>query len=113
MLFPDPGQSRTFDQFSPAAATRLPQVAKSAVLAGYNVAAPGAATFVAAPENDAVPGSFWRRKILAGRLPDPGRPGEVDISFTLAQTSHLGVAVAAVPGQSAARTRPTEILRSE
>ena len=34
---------------------------------------------------------MWRRKILAGRLVDPARPDQVDISFTLAQSSHLKV----------------------
>ena len=38
-----------------------------------------------------VPSRFWRRRILSGRLPDPARPDEADISFTLAQTAHLGV----------------------
>jgi ABC-type lipoprotein release transport system permease subunit len=90
LLFSGPGQSATFGQLSPAAAVRLPQVAQSAVAAGYNVVAPAVA-YLLAPENDAVPGSFWHRKILAGRLPDPARAGEVDISFTLAQASHLGV----------------------
>ena len=35
--------------------------------------------------------TFWRRKILAGRLPDPRRADEADISFTLAQARHLRV----------------------
>ena len=37
-----------------------------------------------------MPSRFWHRRILSGRLPDPARPGEVNISFTLAQTAHLG-----------------------
>ena len=37
----------------------------------------------------AIPGSFWKRKILSGRLADPARPGEVNVSFTLAQRFHL------------------------
>jgi len=74
LLFSGPGQSATFGQFSPTAAARLPQVAQSAVVAGYNVVTPAVA-YLLTPENDAVPGSFWRRKILAGRLPDPARPG--------------------------------------
>lgn len=35
-------------------------------------------------------GWFWHRRILSGRLADPARPDEVDISFTLAQSTHLG-----------------------
>jgi hypothetical protein len=34
---------------------------------------------------------FWHRRLLAGRLPDQGRPGEVDVSFTVAQLHHVGV----------------------
>ena len=90
MLFSYPGQSGTFGQFSPAAAARLPQAVQSAVIASYQVATPAAADLVA-PETGQVPGRFWRRRILAGRLPDPARPGEVNISFTLAQAAHLGV----------------------
>jgi ABC-type lipoprotein release transport system permease subunit len=90
MLFPFPGQSRTFGQFSLAAAARLPQAVQSAVLAAYTVAEPADANIVA-PESAVVPGRFWHRKILAGRLPDPARPGEVNISFSLAETSHLSV----------------------
>ena len=53
------------------------------------MASPAAAE-VFAPETDAVPSRFWHRRILSGRLPDPARPGEVNISFTLAQAAHLG-----------------------
>jgi hypothetical protein len=52
------------------------------------VASPAAAQVIA-PESAVVPTQFWRRRILSGRLPDPARPDEVDISFTLAQTAHL------------------------
>ena len=91
MLFSYPGQSGTFGQFSPAAAARLPQAVQSAVIASYQVATPAAADLVA-PETGQVPGRFWRRRVLlAGRLPDPARPGEVNISFTLAQAAHLEV----------------------
>ena len=90
LLFSFPWQSRTFGQFSLAAAARLPQVTQSAVLADYTVVNPASATLLV-PETDTVPGQFWHRKILAGRLADPARPGEVNISFTLAEASHLGV----------------------
>jgi hypothetical protein len=89
-LFSFAGQSGTFGHFSPAAAARLPQVVQSAVIVNYQVATPAAADLVA-PETGQVPGRFWHRRILAGRLPDPARPGDVNISFTLAQAEHLGV----------------------
>lgn len=66
LLYSFPGQSRTFGQFSLAAAARLPQVTESAVLADYTVVNPASATLLA-PETDVVPGQFWHRKILAGR----------------------------------------------
>ena len=90
LLFPFPGQSATFARFPVAAAGRLPQVARSALVGGYTVVAPASAELLA-PETDAVPGQVWHRKILAGRLADPARPGEVNISFTLAEAAHLGV----------------------
>jgi hypothetical protein len=90
LVFSFPGQSPTFGQISLAAAARLPQVTESAVLAGYTVLNPASANLIA-PETDAVPGRFWHRKILAGRLADPARPGEVNVSFTLAEALHLGV----------------------
>ncbi len=90
LLFSFPGPSQTFGHFSLAAAARLPQVTQSAILANYNAATPANAGIIA-PETSTVPAQFWHRKILAGRLADPGRPGEVNISFTLAQASDLGV----------------------
>ena len=90
LLFSFPGPSQTFGHFSLAAAAQLPQVTQSAILANYNAAAPANAGIIA-PETSTVPAQFWHRKILAGRLADPGRPGEVNISFTLAQASDLGV----------------------
>ncbi len=88
LLFSFPGTSRTFGQFSPQAVAAVPQARQSAILAGYPVASPAAAQVIA-PESTAVPTRFWRRRILSGRLPDPARPDEVDISFTLAQAAHL------------------------
>jgi hypothetical protein len=84
------GQSQTFAKVSLAAAGRLPQVTEFANLANYTAANP-ADVGIWAPATDAVPGRFWHRKILAGRLADPARPDEVTISFTLAQASHLSV----------------------
>ena len=88
LLFSFPGTSQTFGQFSPRAVAAVPQARQSAILAGYPVASPAAAQVIA-PESTAVPTRFWRRRILSGRLPDPARPDEVDISFTLAQAAHL------------------------
>ena len=89
LLFSFPEASRTFAQFSPREVAAVPQARQAAILAGYPVASPAAAQVIA-PESTVVPSQFWRRRILSGRLPDPARPDEVDISFTLAQTAHLG-----------------------
>ena len=89
LLFSFPGTSGTFAQFSPREAAAIPQARQAAILAGYPVASPAAAQVIA-PESTLVPSRFWRRRILSGRLPDPARPDEVDISFTLAQATHLG-----------------------
>ena len=90
LLFSFTGVSSTFGQFSPRAAAAVPQARQSAVLAGYPVASP-AAVQVIAPQSTVVPSRFWRRRIISGRLADPARPDEVNISFTLAQDAHLGV----------------------
>jgi ABC-type lipoprotein release transport system permease subunit len=89
LLFSFPGTSRTFGQFSPQEVAAVPQARESAILAGYPVVSPAAAQVIA-PESTLVPSRFWHRRILSGRLPDPARPDEVDISFTLAQAAHLG-----------------------
>jgi ABC-type lipoprotein release transport system permease subunit len=79
----DPG----FASFAPAAVLRLPQAVNAAVVKVFD-ASPGVVQFLA-PASDAVPGQFWARKILSGRLADPRRPGEINVSFTLAQRLHL------------------------
>ena len=66
---------------------RVPQAADAAVIKSFDVT-PGVVQFIA-PASNAIPGGFWKRKILSGRLADPARPGEVNISFTLAQRFHL------------------------
>ena len=66
---------------------RVPQAADAAVIKSFDVT-PGIVQFIA-PASNAIPGGFWKRKILSGRLADPARPGEVNISFTLAQRFHL------------------------
>jgi hypothetical protein len=83
--------SASYANVSIAAVSRLPQVTESAPIATYNVLQPAADT-LGAPLTGAVPGTFWHRKLLAGRLPDPADPNAVDVSFTVTQASpHLRV----------------------
>jgi hypothetical protein len=79
-----------FGNIPQSALARLPQTTDDAPVAEYSVVQPSDIALLA-PESQAIPGAFWRRKILAGRLPDPRRAGEVNISFTLAQARHLRV----------------------
>jgi hypothetical protein len=65
---------------------RFPQVTSSAPFASYTVLQPSSATLMA-PLNDAIPGTLWHKKLLAGRLPAAGSPDEVDVSFTVPQAS--------------------------
>ena len=74
-----------FARLSPAAVMRVPQAADAAVIKSFGA---GIVQFIA-PASNAIPGGFWKRKILSGRLAEPGRPGEVNVSFTLAQRFHL------------------------
>jgi hypothetical protein len=76
-----------FARLSPTAVMRVPQAADAAVIKSFGV---GIVQFIA-PASNAIPGGFWKRKILSGRLADPARPGEVNVSFTLAQRLHLRV----------------------
>ena len=77
----------SFARLSPAAVMRVPQAADAAVIKSFDVT-PGIVQFIA-PASNAIPGGFWKRKILSGRLADPARPGEVNVSFTLAQRFRL------------------------
>jgi hypothetical protein len=79
----------SFARLSPAAVMRVSQAADAAVIKSFGVTSPGTVQFIA-PAGNAIPGSFWKRKILSGRLADPARPGEVNVSFSLAQRFHLG-----------------------
>src|SRR6266550_6241034 len=76
-----------FARLSPAAVMRVPQAADAAVI---KILLPyrSTVTFMS-PASNAIPGQFWNRKILSGRLADPGRPGEVNVSFALAQRLRL------------------------
>ena len=87
LIYSQPGQGSMAD-LPPAALMRLPQVAAGAALANFVAVNPAVIDLIA-PADGRVPAALWHRKILAGRLPDPGRPDEVDISFTLAQALQL------------------------
>ena len=108
MLFSDPGQpATTFAQVDPAWVGRLPQVKDSALLAFYTVLNMADVELIG-PVTTRIPDKFWHRKILVGRLPDPARAAEADISFTLAQARHLHVGdtlrMAVVAGHGAPAT---------
>jgi ABC-type lipoprotein release transport system permease subunit len=80
----------SFARLSPAAVMRVPQAADAAIYKSYDVTHDNIQNIqFFAPASNAIPGSFWKRKILSGRMADPGRPDEVNISFTLAQRSGL------------------------
>jgi ABC-type lipoprotein release transport system permease subunit len=87
LIYSQPSEP-TFADLAPAALMRLPQVTAGAALATFVTVNPAVITLIA-PAGDQVPAALWHRKLLSGRLPDPGRPDEVDISFTLAQAMHL------------------------
>jgi len=76
-----------FARLSPAAIMRVPQAADAAVI---KILLPyrSPVSFMS-PASNAIPGQFWKRKILSGRLADPRRPDEVNVSFALAQRRHL------------------------
>jgi hypothetical protein len=82
------GYSAAFAPLPRAALARLPQVTDVAYVRGVGLRAPHDITLLA-PEDNRVPGGFWKRKIVAGRLADPGRADEVNVSFLLAQARHL------------------------
>jgi hypothetical protein len=69
----------TFASLPAARVARLPQVTAAAELTSFTVLEPAVVT-IEAPADGQVPGRLWRRKLLAGRLPDPGQPDQVDVS---------------------------------
>jgi hypothetical protein len=77
-----PYNPRSFTRLSPAAVMRVPQATDAAVIKSFGVTPAGIVEFIA-PASNAIPGGFWKRKILSGRLADPARPGEVNVSFPL------------------------------
>jgi len=86
----DPGQGSGFASVRAATVERLPRVTAAAQVIVFTALEP-ATIIVLAPADSGIGGSFWRRKLLAGRLPAPDQPGQADISFTVAQSQHLQV----------------------
>lgn len=84
----EPGSVYAKVSFADIAA--LPQVVDSGRLEFPQVARPIAVELIV-PVDDAVGGSFFRKKVLAGRLPDPRSETEVSVSFMLADEYALGV----------------------
>jgi hypothetical protein len=80
----------TFADVPAATVAQLPQVTSVTTLTSYTALEP-ASISVDAPADNALPGTLWRRKLLAGRLPDPAAADQVDISFTVARAQHLAV----------------------
>lgn len=80
----------TFASVRAAAVARLPQITSATDLTSFTALQPAVVT-VEAPSDGPVPAKLWRRKVLAGRLPDPSQPDQVDVSFTVAQSQRVGV----------------------
>ncbi len=78
----------SFARFSPRQVAHLPHVTEAGVVRAYTVLRPTDAG-VLAPVDGTVGTRFERRKVLAGRLPNPRRADEVAISFTVAADHHL------------------------
>ena len=98
---------------------RLPQVSQAAKLDSFTALMPASITVMASAQG--IPGSMWRRKLLAGSLPAPGDPDDVDVSFATAQSLHLsvggtlGTVLLGARGQRVPvdfRARPAEVLRA-
>ncbi len=77
-----------FASYRPRDLAALPQVVWADQVDGYTVLNPSILEIIA-PTDGQVGSTYWRRKILAGRLPDPDRPDEVDVAFTTASDLHL------------------------
>jgi hypothetical protein len=84
-----PGLPRTYANVTEAAVRRLPQVSQAAELDSFTGLVPASITVLAPAQG--IPGSMWRRKLLAGSLPVSGDPDDVDVSFATAQSLHLSV----------------------
>lgn len=81
---------KDFASVSATQARTLPQVSAVTSFTGFVTLNP-VEIGVMAPADATVPGALWHRKLLAGRLPAPGRADEADISFATAQSLHVGV----------------------
>src|SRR5262249_59079457 len=68
----------------------LPQVSDLGHLAAFAVTQPADVELLA-PLDNKVGESFWTKKIIAGRLPDPAKSDETIVSFALAQARRLTV----------------------
>jgi hypothetical protein len=66
----------------------MPQVTAVGYVREIGLVAPHDINLLA-PEDNQIPGSLWKRKIVAGRLADPARSDEVNVSFMVAQARHL------------------------
>ncbi|HEV8223549.1 MAG TPA: hypothetical protein VGQ05_25065 [Streptosporangiaceae bacterium] len=89
LLFASNGAgTATFASLTTAQLLALPQAVQGAPLTGYTVASPADYDLIA-PDDQRIPGALWHRKLLAGRLPRPGRADEASVSFTGAQRHHL------------------------
>jgi hypothetical protein len=82
------GYSPSLAPFPRAALPRMPQVTAVGYVREIGLVAPHDINLLA-PEDNRIPGSLWKRKIVAGRLADPGRSDEVNVSFVVAQARHL------------------------
>ena len=90
MLVLDQVRGTSFARFSPRALASLPEVAQSGQVDSFSVLQPADISIIA-PTDRTVGYRFFKRKLLAGRLPDPDRADEVDVSFVVASAHHVGV----------------------
>jgi hypothetical protein len=90
MLVVDRVGGASFARFSARELASLPEVAQSGQVDAFTVVQP-ADTSILAPTDRTVGYRFFTKKLLAGRLPNPDRPDEVDVSFLVASAHHVGV----------------------
>jgi ABC-type lipoprotein release transport system permease subunit len=95
LVNPDDGTSSKLD---PVAVTRLPQVREATAFDGFSLVPTGVDpdqapnTLSVALTSPEVMGGLWHPRVIAGRLPDPGRDDEalVDRQFLNAYHVHVG-----------------------
>jgi hypothetical protein len=83
-------QDTDFASYRPRDLAALPHVVWSDQVDGFTVLAPSILEIIA-PTDRQVGASYWGRKLLAGRLPDPDRADEASVAFTTAADLHLRV----------------------